>query len=125
MRQACALLAWVLVIGGRVGGAPIPADEAKRLTLLAACNIICTPAEQDFDDVARLAADLGATELAFITLVDSDCSCRSGSPSPGHTPLEIFAAVMTRPPIPIASRFEGEVPEPVDAIATRCLRKLS
>ncbi|HTB56396.1 MAG TPA: histidine kinase, partial [Polyangia bacterium] len=52
--------------------APIPADEAKRLALLAACNIIYTPAEQAFDDVARLAADLCGTEIALITLVDSD-----------------------------------------------------
>jgi len=52
--------------------APIPADEAKRLALLAACHIIYTPAEQAFDDVARLAADLCGTEIALITLVDSD-----------------------------------------------------
>ncbi|HVZ70895.1 MAG TPA: protein kinase [Polyangia bacterium] len=52
--------------------APIPEDEAKRLALLAACNIIYTPAEQAFDDVARLAADLCGTEIALITLVDSD-----------------------------------------------------
>jgi serine/threonine-protein kinase len=52
--------------------APIPADEEKRLALLAACKIIYTPAEQAFDDVARLAADLCGTEIALITLVDSD-----------------------------------------------------
>ena len=52
--------------------APIPADEVKRLALLAACNIIYTPAEQAFDDVARLAAELCGTEIALITLVDSD-----------------------------------------------------
>jgi GAF domain-containing protein len=57
---------------GIVLEAPIPADEAKRLALLAACNIIYTPAEQAFDDVARLAADLCGTEIALITLVDSD-----------------------------------------------------
>src|SRR5215467_3939351 len=51
---------------------PIPADEDKRLALLAACNIIYTPAEQAFDDVARLAADLCQTEIALITLVDAD-----------------------------------------------------
>src|SRR5690348_18396414 len=52
--------------------APIPPDEAKRLALLAACKIIYTPAEQAFDDVARLAADICGTEIALITLVDSD-----------------------------------------------------
>src|SRR5580704_6240522 len=31
-----------------------------------------TPAEEAFDDIARLAADLCGTEIALITLVDSD-----------------------------------------------------
>ena len=53
-------------------GAPIPDDEATRLALLKACNIIYTPAEEAFDDMARLAADLCGTEIALITLVDSD-----------------------------------------------------
>ena len=52
--------------------APIPADEETRLALLAACKIMYTPAEEAFDDVARLAADLCGTEIALITLVDSD-----------------------------------------------------
>jgi serine/threonine-protein kinase len=52
--------------------APIPDDEEKRLALLKACNIIYTPAEEAFDDVARLAADLCGAEIALITLVDSD-----------------------------------------------------
>ncbi|HXJ22309.1 MAG TPA: protein kinase [Polyangia bacterium] len=51
---------------------PIPVDEERRLALLAACRIIYTPAERAFDDVARLAADLCGTEIALITLVDSD-----------------------------------------------------
>jgi serine/threonine-protein kinase len=51
---------------------PVPADEEKRLALLKACNIMYTPAEEAFDDVARLAADLCGTEIALITLVDSD-----------------------------------------------------
>lgn len=52
--------------------APIPPDEAKRLELLQACRIIYTPQEQAFDDVAQLAADICGTEIALITLVDSD-----------------------------------------------------
>jgi serine/threonine-protein kinase len=50
----------------------IPDDEAARLALLKACNVIYTPAEEAFDDVARLAADLCGTDIALITLVDSD-----------------------------------------------------
>ena len=51
---------------------PVPPEEERRLALLAACHIMYTPAEQAFDDVARLAADLCGTEIALITLVDSD-----------------------------------------------------
>jgi hypothetical protein len=51
---------------------PIPDDEERRLALLKACNIIYTRAEEAFDEVARLAADLCGTEIALITLVDSD-----------------------------------------------------
>src|SRR5215472_5028931 len=51
---------------------PIPDDEQKRLALLKACNIIYTEAEEAFDDVARLAAEICGTEIALITLVDSD-----------------------------------------------------
>jgi hypothetical protein len=50
----------------------IPDDEERRLALLKACNIIYTPAEEAFDEVARLAAEICGTEIALITLVDSD-----------------------------------------------------
>jgi len=52
--------------------AAIPEDEQQRLALLKACRIIYTPAEEAFDDVARLAAELCGTEIALITLVDAD-----------------------------------------------------
>jgi tRNA A-37 threonylcarbamoyl transferase component Bud32 len=52
--------------------APIPDDEERRLALLKACNILYTPDEEAFDEVARLAADLCGTEIALITLVDAD-----------------------------------------------------
>ena len=51
---------------------PLPDDEEQRLALLRACNIMDTPAEAAFDDVARLAADLCGTEIALITLVDAE-----------------------------------------------------
>jgi serine/threonine-protein kinase len=52
--------------------APIPDDEEKRLALLQACKIMYTPAEQAFDDIARLAAEICGTEIALITLVGAD-----------------------------------------------------
>lgn len=50
----------------------IPDDEERRLALLRACNIIYTPAEEAFDDMARLAAEICGTDIALITLVDAD-----------------------------------------------------
>jgi serine/threonine protein kinase len=44
-------------------------------------------------------------------------------PFTGATPLEMFAAVMTRPPIPLRARFEGELPPDVEAVVGRCLQK--
>ena len=52
--------------------APIPDDEEKRLALLQACKIMHTPAEEAFDDIARLAAEICGTEIALITLVGAD-----------------------------------------------------
>src|ERR1700684_937598 len=52
--------------------APIPYDEVTRLELLKACKIMYTPAEEAFDEVAHLAAEICGTEIALITLVDSD-----------------------------------------------------
>jgi hypothetical protein len=59
---------------------PIPDDEAKRLALLKACKILYTPAEEAFDEVARLAAELCGAEIALITLVDSDYHPKRPSP---------------------------------------------
>lgn len=50
----------------------IPSDEEARLSLLKACNIMHTPDEEAFDDMARLAADLCETEIALVTLVDAE-----------------------------------------------------
>jgi hypothetical protein len=72
--------------------APIPEDEERRL-----CNVIYTEAEEAFDDVARLAADICGTEIALITLVDSD----------RDRFLQSFAAAMTRPPTPIRGSRVG------------------
>ena len=44
-------------------------------------------------------------------------------PFRAHTPLEMFAAVMTRPPIPLAARFAGGLPPAGRGPGVRCLRK--
>jgi signal transduction histidine kinase/DNA-binding response OmpR family regulator/HPt (histidine-containing phosphotransfer) domain-containing protein len=52
--------------------APIPADEAARLDVLRAWDVLDTPAEPAFDRLVDLAADIFHAPIALITLVDSD-----------------------------------------------------
>ena len=68
--------------------APIPADEERRLSLLRACNILYTPEEESFDDVARLAADLCGSEIALITLLQIVLG-----------PLLVWLAYREQPPV--------------------------
>src|SRR5687768_2404087 len=50
---------------------PKPEDEARRLEILRTYEILDTPTEPAFDDLARLAAYLFKMPIALITLVDS------------------------------------------------------
>lgn len=50
--------------------APIPADEAARLSALRAYEILDAATEQAYDDVVRLAATICGTEMAAVTFVD-------------------------------------------------------
>jgi transcriptional regulator with GAF, ATPase, and Fis domain len=49
---------------------PKPADEARRLEILRTYEILDTPCEPAFDDLARLATYLFRMPIALITLVD-------------------------------------------------------
>ena len=51
---------------------PVPADEARRLTLLAETGIVGSEPEEGFDDLARVAATLCAAPTAFVSFVESD-----------------------------------------------------
>jgi two-component system NtrC family sensor kinase len=50
----------------------IPADERQRLEALTRSELLDTPPEPDFDDIARLAAESCGTPIALISLVDRD-----------------------------------------------------
>lgn len=52
--------------------APLPPDESARLQALRDYKISGTPAESEFDDIAELSAQICATPIALITLVDED-----------------------------------------------------
>jgi serine/threonine protein kinase len=44
-------------------------------------------------------------------------------PFRGETELQVFAAAMTRPPLPLRAHLAEGVPAGVEAILLRCLRK--
>src|SRR6266571_726661 len=49
---------------------PFPADEAARLAALRDYDVLDTPPEQAFDDLARLASQICGTPVAMVSLVD-------------------------------------------------------
>ncbi|WP_450091462.1 response regulator [Pseudomonas benzenivorans] len=51
-------------------GAPLPSDEAARLAELHQYALLDSPAEQAYDDLTQLAAQLCDTPIALISLVD-------------------------------------------------------
>lgn len=51
---------------------PIPPDEAERLELLHALNLLDTPAEPVFDRITRLVAHILNVPIALVSLVDGD-----------------------------------------------------
>lgn len=52
--------------------APLPANESARLDALRAYDVLDTPAEQAFDDMTLLAAQILGTPMAMVSLVDAD-----------------------------------------------------
>lgn len=52
--------------------ADIPDDEAARLAKLRSYDILDTPPEPGFDDIARLASTICGTPIALISLIDAE-----------------------------------------------------
>ncbi|MDB6033283.1 MAG: multi-sensor hybrid histidine kinase [Verrucomicrobiales bacterium] len=49
---------------------PIPKDEPKRMATLRKYHILDTPPEDDFDNLATLAAQICGTPIALVTIID-------------------------------------------------------
>jgi len=52
--------------------APIPADEAERLLTLQRYNILDTPPELAFDDIAHIAAHICDAPISLVSMIDTD-----------------------------------------------------
>ncbi|MBI5087437.1 MAG: EAL domain-containing protein [Actinobacteria bacterium] len=51
---------------------PVPEDEPARLRALLAADVLDTPAEPEYDEIAREAAALCGAPIAMVTFVDAD-----------------------------------------------------
>jgi signal transduction histidine kinase len=51
--------------------APLPADEPARLAALHDAQVLDTPPEEDFDDIALLASEICGTPMGLVSLVDA------------------------------------------------------
>lgn len=56
----------------KVNPAPLPSNETQRLKALHRYNILDTPAEEAFDDLAVLASYICGTPIALVSLVDEN-----------------------------------------------------
>ena len=52
--------------------APLPANETDRLSALYSLDVLDSPAEQDFDDIAALASTICGTPISLVSLIDAD-----------------------------------------------------
>jgi signal transduction histidine kinase len=60
------------IIKVMTGHFPIPEDESGRLEVLKSLEILDTPPQEEFDDLARLASIICETPISLITLIDED-----------------------------------------------------
>lgn len=69
----------------------LPANEAERLAALQRYQILDTPPEAAFDELARLAAYICVTPIAYISLIDASRQWHKAriGPMPPEVPREI------------------------------------
>ena len=64
--------------------APIPTNEVERLTALHRYDILDTPRERAFEDIARIAARVCGAPVALVSLVDESRRMVQGGAGPGR-----------------------------------------
>jgi signal transduction histidine kinase len=71
--------------------AAIPENEAKRLVALRDLDILDTPPEAIFDDIARIASTVCGCPIAMVSLVDADRQWFKATVGiePGETPRDV------------------------------------
>ncbi|WP_433049729.1 GAF domain-containing protein [Dactylosporangium sp. CS-033363] len=52
--------------------APVPSNEADRVSALHAMAVLDTPPETDFDDIVRIASEVCGAPISLVTLVDTE-----------------------------------------------------
>lgn len=52
--------------------APLPADEAARLSTLKEYKLLDTLSEEVYDDITRIATEITGTPIALLSLIDTD-----------------------------------------------------
>ncbi|MER7005699.1 GAF domain-containing protein [Dactylosporangium sp. NPDC000555] len=72
--------------------APVPQNEADRLSALRAMAVLDTPPEADFDDIVRIASEICGAPISLVTLVDAErqwFKAKFGDVDADETPREV------------------------------------
>lgn len=72
--------------------APVPQNEADRLSALHAMAVLDTPPETDFDDIVRIASEICGAPISLVTLVDAErqwFKAKIGDVDVPETPREV------------------------------------
>ncbi|WP_433209058.1 GAF domain-containing protein [Dactylosporangium sp. CS-047395] len=72
--------------------APVPSNEADRVSTLHAMAVLDTPPETDFDDIVRIASEVCGAPISLVTLVDTErqwFKAKVGDLEMDETPREV------------------------------------
>ncbi|WP_432829565.1 GAF domain-containing protein [Dactylosporangium sp. CA-092794] len=72
--------------------APVPHNEADRVSALRAMAVLDTPPETDFDDIVRIASEVCGAPISLVTLVDTErqwFKAKIGDVPVNETPREV------------------------------------